>query len=153
MADTTPTNQFPNWRQVLVQAFDKALKALRVTIVGTINGIFTQSGLNNGGQDTLIPINDTTWTKLERSALTTPSSPTGILSGRNSLKIHNTSGVQIATTVNESPGAQVYEVGDPIEPGNSQFLDVAEKKPNDDPINIYAMSSSGNVTINIRELA
>lgn len=125
-----------------------------VEVDGAIEGSFAPSGLKNGGQDTLITITDSAWIKLERSATTNPIG-SGIISERNSLKVTNKGTVNIATTINEDPNgnSQAYEVGDVIYPNNSQFLDVADEKPNGDPINIWVRSSSGNVIVFFREIA
>jgi len=131
----------------------KPVSLLRV-FLETITHELTPSGLKNGGQDTLLTVSDSTWTKIERSATTTPSG-SGILSGRNSLKITNKSNVNIATTINTDPNGnnQTYQVGDEIYPNNSQFLDVAEKKPDGSNIDIWVRSSSGSVTAFFREIA
>ncbi len=112
------------------------------------------SGLNSGGQDTIISILDSTWTKLERSLATTPTGA-GILAGRNSLKITNKSNVNICTTINVDPNGdgQSYEVGDEIFPSNSQFLDVAEKRADGTSIDIWVRSLSGSATVFFREIA
>jgi len=117
-------------------------------------GEIAPSGLKNGGQDTLLTISDSTWVKIERSATTNPTG-SGILSGRNSLKITNKSNVNIATTINSDPNgdSQPYEVGDEIYPNNSQFLDVAEKRPNGTNIDIWVRSSNGSITVFFREIA
>jgi len=131
---------------------DDNLPVLRTTARGT----FTQTGLKQGGQDALLTVDDTAWVKVERSATTSPTG-SGILTNRNSLKISNYSNTEIATTINPDPNgtSQAYSVGDKILPNNSQFLDVAEKRDNGTPIDIWVRAKTGTVNLGVffREIA
>ena len=125
-----------------------------VRTAGNVTGEISPSGLKNGGQDSILTCTDAIWTKVERSGASTPTG-SGILTGRNSLKITNKSNVDIVTTINDDPNgdSQTDEVGDVILSQNSQFLDVAEKDPLDAPINIWVRSTSGNAIVFFREIA
>lgn len=131
---------------------DTAVRTL-TEIVGSLVGSFAPSGLQNGGQDTTMNVSSTTWTKIERSASTTPTGR-GKLSPLNSLKITNIGVIEVTTTINDDPNgnSQAYEIGDRIAINNSQFLDITDKKPDDTPIDVWVRAKSGTGKIFFREI-
>jgi len=100
----------------------------------TATGEFTFSGLKNGGEITMVTLNDSTWTAL-------PLSP---LASRNALTIQNRSGIEIKINYDNSVSGYVGLI---IPTSGERYYDISET------IVIYAKSASGTPEIAVEELS
>jgi len=127
-----PTTNINNLEQLKFTTNSGGDVLVRTSATGSI----TPSGLNIGGKVTEVIINDSGWTRL----------PATSLADCNQISIQNPSSTEIKinydNTVVGYEGVIVYPNG-----GERQYLIKSNSIP------IYAKSFSGNVTLNIEEIA
>jgi len=111
-----------------------------VNVVGQI----TPRGLYTAGQVTKIPLDDTSWTPLERSALTIPTG-LGPLSGKNSMSIQNRSKKDMLLQYDNTNSDDSVAIL--VKAGSERFYDI------EGTIVIYAKTVSGSADIILEELS
>jgi hypothetical protein len=110
---------------------------------GSFTGEFSISGLRIAGQVTLITLNSTTWTKMERSGSTDPTG-SGPLTDRNAICIQNQS--EILCKLNYSDSVAGFK-GIDIPAGTERHYDITEN------IDVYLKAESGTPVIALEEIA
>jgi hypothetical protein len=129
-----PLDDNLNTREFLKFALTSGgMHAVRVLLGDTVS--FSYSGLNIAGKVTEVVLNDTTWTALPATALTS----------RNAIRIQNYSGVEVKTNYDTGISGYVGMVIDAN--GGHAAYDIS---PN---IVIYGKTASGSATVFVEELS
>jgi len=110
-----------------------------INIIGTV----TQEGLNEGGQITSVPLTDSDWTLLERSATTTPIG-SGAYANRKSFTLQNQTKKDIIIQYDNTSGVAVNIL---IRGGSERFYN------GETPIKLYGRMVSGTGEIMLEETA
>ena len=110
---------------------------------GNISGEFSISGLRNGGQITLITLSSTSWTRMARSAFTTPTG-TGALLDRNAICIQNQSGIACKLEYDNTVAGYT---GILVPNGAERHYDITED------IDVYLKAESGTPVIALEEIS
>jgi len=106
-------------------------------------GNLRPSGLTTAGQMTEITVNDSSWTKMERSGTSNPTG-SGPQTDRNAISIQNQSdSTQVKYNYSTPSG---YE-GVIINPGGERFMDIT------DSIDVYVKAETGTAVILLEEVS
>lgn len=73
---------------------DDALRVIVAELIGEVTGDFSPTGLKNGGEIFILPVDNTGWVEVTKSGLTTPSG-TGLIDPLNQVNVYNPGGSPI----------------------------------------------------------